>query len=90
MMKNFKNTEIADLIKKFRKKRNISQLELSRVCGLKNAQFFSNIERGIAEYPLDTLAIIIKYLDLSADEKLQLNKSFINFQKKVIAKVISG
>ncbi len=89
-MKNFRNTEIADLIKKFRKKRNISQLELSRVCGLNNAQFFSNIERGIAEYPLDTLAVIIKYLDLSADEKLQLNKSFINFQKKMIAKIISG
>lgn len=89
-MKSYKNTEIADLIKKFRKKRNVSQLELSEACGLKNAQFFSNIERGLAEYPLDTLACIIKYLDLSADEKLQLNKTFINFQKKVIAKVISG
>lgn len=55
-----------------RRKRNMTQLELSELLGWESAQFISNVERGLAHYPLMTLPKLIHLLGLPFEEVIDL------------------
>jgi transcriptional regulator with XRE-family HTH domain len=47
-------------LKSSRKKRNLTQAQVSTRLGYSSPQFISNIERGISVVPLDTLAKMLR------------------------------
>ena len=64
----YKNS--AKLIKSIREKAGLSQLEFAKLLGFDNAQFVSNIERGVASLPAKRInkikSLVNKDLLLSA------------------------
>jgi transcriptional regulator with XRE-family HTH domain len=51
-IENPKQSRMATLLRQSRKEKNLTQSEVSRSLGYKNAQFISNWERGLAEPPV--------------------------------------
>ncbi len=64
--KNFQN--IAQLIRKYRHKTDLSQTDLSVKLNYKNGQFISNVERGLCSVPLKTLKQIAEVLSIPSSE----------------------
>ena len=64
--KNF-NT-IATVIKTTREVKNISQALLSKSIGYKNAQFISNVERGLCSIPAKKVKVVAEVLGIEIDE----------------------
>ena len=80
---NKANVEIGKIIKTYRLKANLSQMELSDKLGYGTPQFVSIIERGLSKAPYDKIGemiiilgipekIISKYLIEEFQEKLQM------------------
>lgn len=61
-------------LKEIREKRNISQSELARRIGLK-PQSINQYESNKRQMSLETLLKVIKILDCSADELLDIKKN---------------
>ncbi len=58
------NVELGNLVKDYRSKRGITQLELSEKLGYDTPQFISIIERGLAKTPLNVLGQLIVILGI--------------------------
>jgi transcriptional regulator with XRE-family HTH domain len=54
-----------EYIRDLRIKRGVSQTELAKIMGFKNAQFISNWERGLAGVPVKHIFTLAKAFDLS-------------------------
>ena len=68
-MRNFSN--IAKLVKEKRKLVGLSQSVLSGILGYKNAQFISNMERGVCSVPLQKVKALIGALKCDEKEVLE-------------------
>ena len=64
--KSFRN--VANLVKKHRLFQSISQNDLAVALGYKNAQFVSNVERGMCSIPLQQIDAVIKLLGINPFE----------------------
>lgn len=60
--KQFEN--IARLVKEKRILKKLSQCDLSNAIGFKNAQFISNIERGVCSIPIAKISKLSEALDV--------------------------
>lgn len=58
------NIELGNLVKDYRNKKGITQLELSEKLGYDTPQFISIIERGLAKIPLNVLGQLIVILGI--------------------------
>lgn len=58
------NHELGHLVKDYRSKKGITQLELSEMLGYDTPQFVSIIERGLAKVPLNVLGQLIVLLGI--------------------------
>lgn len=55
---------IARLVREKRKFKKLSQSDLSKELGFKNAQFISNIERGVCSIPIAKISKLSEALDV--------------------------
>lgn len=60
-------THIGTLLKSKRIAKNVTQKELSDLCGYKNAQYISNMERGKCSVNLKALKKCMKKLDIKSE-----------------------
>ena len=60
--------EVGEMLRKKRKERGLTQSELANVLGYSNAQFVSNIERGLANIPVSKIRKLSKVLRSSETE----------------------
>ena len=68
---------IAKLIREARQRENFSQYQVSAVLGYKNAQFISNVERGLCSVPLDKIADLCRFLSIAeTDIRVALVKDY--------------
>ena len=67
-MRSFKNTAALVRTKRTGHPKNYSQAELSILLGYKNGQFISNVERGLCNIPLNTMAKISEVLSITPEE----------------------
>ena len=68
---------IAKLVREARQRENFSQYQVSAVLGYKNAQFISNVERGLCSVPLDKIADICRFLSIAeTDIRVALVKDY--------------
>lgn len=58
------NAELGTLVKEYRNKKEMTQLELSEKLGYDTPQFVSIIERGLAKVPLNVLGQLIVLLGI--------------------------
>lgn len=58
----------AELIKKSRIKKNLTQQEVSDNLGYSSAQFVSNWERGLSEPPDHSVRLVCRMLKISKDD----------------------
>jgi len=75
-----------EYLKKVRRKRNITQLEMSTKMGLRSSQYVSNIERGLATLPvfrIDEVATILKVEPEEILEQLK-NEKIESLESKYI------
>jgi transcriptional regulator with XRE-family HTH domain len=55
---------IANLVRTKRLEKKMTQLQLSELCGYKNGQFISNVERGNCSYPYKKINKLCSFLDV--------------------------
>lgn len=65
-IKTFQNIAIA--VKTNRETANISQGLLAKAVGYKNAQFISNVERGLCSIPAEKVKVLSKTLNIAEEE----------------------
>ncbi len=74
--------ELGDFLKKSRRRAEVTQMDVARRCGFKNAQFISNIERGTCWPPT---YILVEMSELYGISKTELLEKLVYFRKKVWA-----
>jgi len=80
-MKHFQN--IATLVKQSRLASNLTQEDISRELGYKNAQFVSNISRGKCSLPIKH---IVKTAELLKIDKLEIKVAMLrDYESKIDA-----
>ena len=60
-------TRIGTLLRTGRTAKQITQKEMANVCGYKNPQYISNIERGLCSMNIKALKKCLKKLDINTD-----------------------
>lgn len=85
-----KNTyiEIGQMIRTYREKKGMTQLDLSKVLGYETSQFVSLFERGLSKAPLEVLGQLVVILGLP--ERNFKNLIFKDFQNEVNERLRSG
>lgn len=73
--------EFAEFIREKRIDAGLSQLDAAKKLKLKNAQFISNIERGLAPVPFQTLKILMNLYAISYEE---LSEKYLALQQAVL------
>ena len=73
--------QFADFLRSKRLASGMSQMDVAKKLKLKNAQFISNIERGVAPVPFDTLKALMKFYSINFDE---LSEEYLALQKSVL------
>jgi transcriptional regulator with XRE-family HTH domain len=74
--------QMGQFLKTARKKAGVTQIEVANLCGLKNAQFISNIERGTCWPPTHILLEMSKLYGVSRSDLLE---KLVFYRKKVWA-----
>ncbi|MEK6774202.1 MAG: helix-turn-helix transcriptional regulator [Bdellovibrionota bacterium] len=82
------NEELGLLVKEYRNKKNITQLELSEKLGYDTPQFVSIIERGLARVPLNVIGQLIVLLGIP--EKKITKLLTLNYQEKIQKEIQFG
>src|SRR5687768_2487624 len=72
--------DFADYLRERRLEAGLSQMDVAKKLKLKNAQFISNIERGLAPVPFQQLKVLKRLYDISFKELLG---RYTHFQKSV-------
>ena len=79
-------SNVARVIRFYRRKKGITQIELSRIMGYKNGQLFSNIERNKCSFPTNSAKELCNVLDIPLDV---LNNAYIQDYRYFINGVLS-
>lgn len=80
--------EIGQMIRTYREKKGMTQLELSKILGYETSQFVSLFERGLSKAPLEVLGQLVIILGLP--EKNFKNLIFKDFQAEVNDRLRTG
>lgn len=80
--------QLGKLVKDYREKSQLSQLELSEKLGYGSAQFVSLIERGISRVPIITLGKLIVLLNIPEKKVIRLLVSA--YQEEVVSAINEG
>ncbi|NUM57238.1 MAG: helix-turn-helix transcriptional regulator [Bdellovibrionaceae bacterium] len=88
--------EIGQMVRNYREKNGMTQLELAEKLGYQTSQFVSLFERGLSKVPMEVLGQLVIILGIPEKQfKNVLVKDFeseinarINFGKKTAAKAI--
>ena len=86
-MKNH-HEQIGHIIKEFRVKSGLTQMELASKLGYNTPQFVSLFERGLSKIPLETMGKLIVYLKLP--ERSVMSALTAAFEQEAKQKVQSG
>lgn len=80
------NVELGNMVKDYRSKKGITQLELSEKLGYDTPQFISIIERGLAKIPLNVLGQLIVILGIPEKKITKiLSDAYLEEMKQEIA-----
>lgn len=82
------NLELGHLVKDYRSKKGLTQLELSEKLGYDTPQFVSIIERGLAKVPLNVLGQLIVLLGIPERKVTKLLT--VAYQNEVQKEIESG
>ncbi len=82
------NGELGLLVKEYRNKKGITQLELSEKLGYDTPQFVSIIERGLARVPLNVIGQLIVLLGIP--EKKITKLLTLNYQETIQKEIQFG
>ncbi len=78
-LKKSARLKFAEYLRNKRIRANLTQGEVAKKLKLNNAQFISNIERGLAPVPFSTLKVLMKLYNMKykelADKYLELQES---------------
>lgn len=88
------NKQLGEIIQQHRKQKGLTQMELATKLGYDTPQFISNLERGLAKIPMNTIGQLIVLLDISEKKIVQMHldayqsilKSEIQQGKKIVSK----
>jgi transcriptional regulator with XRE-family HTH domain len=88
MAKNRPYVEVSNLVKNYRIKAGMTQMDLGKKLGYTSPQFVSLFERGMSKIPLETIGQIIVLLKIP-DAKIEMILVKI-FKVEVMAKISAG
>lgn len=80
--------QLGKLVKDYREKAEVSQLELSQKLGYGSAQFVSLIERGVSRVPIVTLGKLIVLLEIPEKKVIKLLISA--YQEEITSAINEG
>lgn len=78
--------QFAEFLREKRVAMGLSQMDVAKKLKLKNAQFISNIERGMAPVPFQVLKVLMSLYSISYDE---LSEKYLNLQRTVLMAELS-
>lgn len=70
-MKDFKHIARLIRVKRAEHEKRYSQNDLSKLLGMKNGQFISNIERGLCSIPIKQITLVSKVLGIERSEVVE-------------------
>ena len=73
--------QFAEFLRAKRVEAGLSQLDVAKKLKFSNAQFISNIERGVAPVPFPVLKILMKHYSISFEE---LSDKYMALQRSVL------
>lgn len=82
------NQELAKVVKEFRIKKGMTQLELSEKLGYETPQFISIMERGLAKIPLNVIGQLVVILEVP--EKKITRLLIEAYKEEVLAQLHQG
>ncbi len=77
--------QFAEFLRSKRIEAQLSQLDAAKALKLKNAQFISNVERGLAPFPFKALKVLMKLYKISFEE---LSEKYLYLQKSLLKAAI--
>lgn len=77
----------AEFLRNKRIESGFTQGDVAKKLKLKNAQFISNIERGLAPVPFSTLKLLMKTYEMSYDD---LSEKYIELQEAILKGELGG
>jgi transcriptional regulator with XRE-family HTH domain len=88
MAKNSSYLEVANLVKNYRVKSGMTQMDLAHKLGYTSPQFVSLFERGLSKIPLETMGQIIVLLSIP---EVKVENILVGiFKKEVLEKISAG
>lgn len=86
-LKKVARLRFADFLRNKRLEAGLTQGDVAKKLKLKNAQFVSNIERGLAPVPFSTLKLLMKCYDMSYEE---LSEKYLELQESILKGELGG
>jgi transcriptional regulator with XRE-family HTH domain len=80
-MLQYDRVEVGKYLKASRENADLTQAQVSRMCGYGSPQFISNIERGVSVASLDLLGRLVRLYKADVE---QLEKIIIKSQKELL------
>ncbi|MEZ4815980.1 MAG: helix-turn-helix transcriptional regulator [Bdellovibrionota bacterium] len=80
-LKKIARLEFAEFLRGKRIEAGLTQSDVAKKLKFKNAQFISNIERGLAPVPFPTLKLLMKCYDMSFEE---LSEKYLELQATIL------
>ena len=79
-LKKIARLQFAEYLRTKRLEAGLTQSDVAKKLKFKNAQFISNIERGLAPVPFSTLKLLMKCYNMSYEE---LSERYLELQKSI-------